>query len=101
MGPAETLEYPYVQNFVYGDDREHSRDAASKCPHAQLLCQNVVDGSVFQIQITTNHYECQTSIRLHESPHFGHIFFRFEVQDLPERGSRSTISRPAKMLYST
>ena len=25
----------------------------------------------------TDHSDCQTSIRSHESPHFGHIFFRF------------------------
>jgi hypothetical protein len=45
--------------------------------HAQFLGQNVVDGLVIQIQLTTDHSDCQTSIRPHDSPHFGHIFFHF------------------------
>ena len=39
--------------------------------------QNFVDSSVIQIQLTTDHSDCQTSIIPHESPHFGHIFVRF------------------------
>ena len=58
--------------------------------------QNFVDGLVIQIQHTTDHSDCQTLIRPHEIPPFGHIFFRFDVQGLPERGSSSTISRPTK-----
>ena len=45
--------------------------------HAQFLGQNVVDGLMIQIQLTTDHSDCQTSIKPHESPHFGHIFVRF------------------------
>jgi hypothetical protein len=55
----------------------HGHDAASKCPHAQFLGQNSVDGLVIQIQLTTDHSDCQTSIRSHDSAHFGHIFFLF------------------------
>ena len=33
--------------------------------HAKFLGQNVVDGSVMQIQRTTDHSDCQTSIRPH------------------------------------
>ena len=46
-------------------------------PHAQFLNQNVMDGLVIQIQLTTNHSDCQTPIRSHENPHFGYIFVRF------------------------
>jgi hypothetical protein len=70
----------FVQNFFHGGcsvDRERSRHAISKWLRAQFLGQNVVDGLVIQIQITTDHSDCQTSIRLHESPHVVHIFFRF------------------------
>jgi len=45
--------------------------------HAHFLGQNVVDGLVIQIQLTAEHSDCQTSIRPHESPHFGHIVVRF------------------------
>jgi hypothetical protein len=43
----------------------------------QLFGQNVVDRFVIQIQLTTDHSDCQTSIRPHESHRFGHIFVRF------------------------
>ena len=46
-------------------------------PHAQFLGQNVVNSLMIQIQLTTDHSDCQTSIRPHESPHFGHIFIHF------------------------
>jgi hypothetical protein len=68
----------FGQNLFHRDgsvDRERSRHAASNCPHAQFLGQNVVDNLVIQIQFTTIHFDCQTLIRLHESPHVGHIFF--------------------------
>jgi hypothetical protein len=54
----------FGQNVFHGDsaDRERSRDAASKCPHAQFLGQKVVDGLLIQIQLTTDRYDCQTSI---------------------------------------
>ena len=45
--------------------------------HAQSLGQNIVDSLVIQIPPTTDHSDCQTSIRSHESPHFCHIFVRF------------------------
>ena len=45
--------------------------------HAQFQGQNVMDSLVIQIQLTANHSDCQTLIRPHESPHFGHIFIRF------------------------
>jgi hypothetical protein len=45
--------------------------------HAQFEGQNFVDGLTIQIQHTTNHSDCQTSIRPHEIPHFDHIFIRF------------------------
>jgi hypothetical protein len=70
----------FGQNFFHGDgsvDGEHSRHAASKCPHAHFLSQNVVDSLVIQIQLPTDHPDCQTSIILHDSPHVIHIFFRF------------------------
>jgi hypothetical protein len=69
----------FGQNVIHGDGSvmEHSRDAASKCPHAQFLGQNVVDVLVIQIQFTADHCDCQTSIRPHESPHIGHVFFHF------------------------
>ena len=59
-------------------------------PHAQFFGQNVVDGSMIQIHLTTDHSDCQTSIRPHESPDFGHNSV-FGVQGLPERGSSSTL----------
>ena len=55
--------------------------------HTQLLGQNVVDGSVTQIQLTDDHSDCQTPIRHHYSPHFGHIFVRF----WPARSSRTKL----------
>jgi hypothetical protein len=58
-------------------DQERSRYVASKYPHGKFVGQNVVDGLVIQIQLTTNHCDCQMSIKLHESPHVGHVFFRF------------------------
>ena len=45
--------------------------------HAQLEGQNFVDGLAIQIQHTTDHSDCQASIRPHEIPHFVHIFVRF------------------------
>jgi len=45
--------------------------------HAQFEGQNFVDGLAIQIQHTTDHSDCQTSIRPYEIPHFGHIFVRF------------------------
>ena len=45
--------------------------------HAQFKGQNFVDGLAIQIQHTTEHSDCQTSIRPHELPHFGHIFVCF------------------------
>jgi hypothetical protein len=80
VGASEPLEYPFWSkrhSRRWQCDRERSRDAASKCPHAQFLGQNVVDGLVIQIQLTADHCDRQMSIRPHESPHFGHIFFRF------------------------
>jgi hypothetical protein len=69
----------FGQNFIHGDGSvtERSRDAASKRLRAQFLGQNVVDSLVIQIQLTTDHSDCQRPIISHESPHFGHIFFRF------------------------
>ena len=45
--------------------------------HAEFEGQNFVDGLAIQIQHTTDHFDCQTLIRSHEIPHFGHIFVRF------------------------
>jgi len=45
--------------------------------HAQFEGQNFVDDLEIQIQHTTDHSDCETSIRPHEIPHFGHIFVRF------------------------
>jgi hypothetical protein len=45
--------------------------------HAQFEGQNFVDGLAIQILLTTDHSDCQTSIRPHEIPHFCHIFFHF------------------------
>jgi len=45
--------------------------------HAQFEGQNFVDGLAIQIQHTTDHSDCQKSIRPQEIPHFGHIFIRF------------------------
>ena len=45
--------------------------------HVQFEGQNFVDGLAIQIQHTTDHSDCQTSIRPHEIPHFGHSFVRF------------------------
>jgi len=44
--------------------------------HAQFEEQNFVDGLAIRSQHTTDHSDCQTSIRPHEIPHFGHIFLR-------------------------
>ena len=60
------------------------------------LAQIFVDGLAIQIQHTTDHSDCQTSIRPHEIPHFGHIFVHFDVKSLPERGSFSTPSWSSK-----
>ena len=60
---------------------QHCRDAAFKCPHSLAGHDEpffwVVDGLEIQIQHTTGHSDCQTLIRRHEIPHFGHIFVRF------------------------
>jgi hypothetical protein len=72
-GPAEPLEYTFWSKLrarKWLCDRERNRDAASKCPHSQFLGQNVVHGLVIQIQLTTDHSDCETSIR-------PRIFFRF------------------------
>jgi hypothetical protein len=75
---AEPLEYPFwskLRSRRWQCDQERSH-AASKCPHAQFLSQNV-DSLVSQIQLTTDHCDCQMSIRLHESPQVVHIFLCF------------------------
>jgi hypothetical protein len=80
IGNLDPLEYIFWSKHHsqrWQCDRECSRHAASKCPHAQFLGQNVVDGLVIQIQHTTDHSDCETSIIPHDSPHFGHIFFCF------------------------
>ena len=45
--------------------------------HAQFEGQSFMDSLAIQIQHTTDHSDCQTSITPHEIPHFGHIFVRF------------------------
>jgi hypothetical protein len=80
MAASEPLEYPFWSkrhSRRWQCDRERSHDAASMCPHGQFLGQNVVDGLVIQIQLTTDHFDRKMSIRPHDSPHFGLIFFRF------------------------
>jgi hypothetical protein len=80
MWAAEPLEYPLLlklRSRRWQCDKERSRDAASNCPHAHFLGQNVMDCLVIQIQLTADHSDCQTSIRPHNSPHFDHIFLRF------------------------
>ena len=65
--------------------------------HAQFECQNFVDGLAIQIQHTTDHSGCQTSIRPHEIPHFGHVFFRFwRARSSTTRFVFHTLSRPSK-----
>jgi hypothetical protein len=79
MGASESLKDPFwskLRSRRWQCDRKRSRDATSECPHAQFLGQNV-NGLVIQIQQTTDHCDCQKSIRPHESPHFGHIYLPF------------------------
>ena len=45
--------------------------------HAQFEGQNFMDDLAIQIRHTTDHSDCQTSIRPPEIPHFVHIFVRF------------------------
>ena len=45
--------------------------------YAQFEGQNFVDVLAIQIQHTTDHSDCQSSIRPHEISHFGHIVDRF------------------------
>jgi hypothetical protein len=74
MMTAETMEYLLLSEFRSQRsqcDRERSRHTACKCPHAKFLGQNVVDGLLIQIQLTTDHCDCQMSIRLHDSLHVG------------------------------
>jgi len=54
------------------------------------------------IQHATDHSDCQTSIRPHEIPHFGHIFVRFLTCKVfqNEVGLPHTHGHP-KMLYAT
>jgi hypothetical protein len=76
MRAAEPLEYIFWSKHLsqrWQCERERSRHAASNCPHAQFLGQNVVDGLAIQIQLTTDYCDCQTSIKPHDSPHIGHI----------------------------
>jgi len=62
-----------------------------------FLGQNVVDGLVIQIHLTTDHSDCQTSIRPHENPHLMVTFSSVsDVEGLLERGSSSTLSRSSK-----
>ena len=44
---------------------------------AQFLGQNALNCLAIQNQLTTDHSDCKTSIRQHDSPYIGHIFFRF------------------------
>jgi hypothetical protein len=60
-------------------DRERGRHTTCKCPHAKFLGQNIVDGLVIQIQLTTNHCGCQMSIRIYESLHVGPFSSFFEM----------------------
>ena len=69
--------------------------------HAQFLGQNVVDGLRIQIQLTTDHSDCQTSIRHHETLTFVTFSSVFDMQVLPERGSSSHSHGLPKMLYAT
>jgi len=73
--------------------RVSSNQLCTNIPHAHSLGQNVVDGFVTKIQLTTDHYACQTSIRPHESLTLVIFPSVFEVQVLPERGSSATPSR--------
>jgi hypothetical protein len=87
MWALEPLEYPFwskLHSWRWQCDKERSRDAASKCPHAQFLGQNVMDSMVIQIQLTTNHCDCQMSIRPHDSPHLVIFSSNFDVQGFPE-----------------
>ena len=52
--------------------------------HAHFEGQNFVDGLAIQILHTTDHYDRQTSIRLHEIPHVCIFSSIFEVQGLPQ-----------------
>jgi len=71
-------------------------------PHAQFLGQNVLDGLVIQIQLTTDHSDCQTSIRSHQSTHFCHIFLRFlTCKVFQNEVSLSQCLGHRKMLYAT
>ena len=78
-----TLFWSKIHSRRWQCDGELCRYVASKCPHAQFKGQNFVGGLAIQIQHTTDHSDCQTSIRSHEILHFGHIFVRFDVQTLP------------------
>jgi hypothetical protein len=64
--------------------------------HAQFEGLNFVDGLAIQIQHTTDHSDCQMSIRPYEILHLVTFLSVFDVQGLPERGSSSTLSRPSK-----
>ena len=71
-GPGtHSLDFPFDRWWNFWNQ------LCTNFPHAQFLRQNVLDGLVIQIQLITDHSGCQTSIRPHESPHFGHIFVRF------------------------
>jgi hypothetical protein len=69
--------------------------------HAQFFGQNVVDGLTIQIQLTTDHSDCQMSIRPYESPHFGHFLSVFELQSFQHEVRLPHAHGHPKMLYAT
>jgi hypothetical protein len=104
MEASERLEYPFwlkLRSRSGSVEQERSRHAASKCPRAEFLGQNVVDGLVIQTQFTSDHSGTKCRSDLTRALTLVTFSSVFDVQVLPERGSSSTRSRPSKILYAT
>ena len=69
--------------------------------HTQFEGQNFVDGLAIQIQHTTDNSDCQTSIKPHEIPHFGHIFVRLKCKIFHNKVRLPLSHGHPKMLYAT
>jgi hypothetical protein len=78
---------------------------ATKCPQSLAGHDEpffwVVDGLAIQIQHTTDHCDCQMSIKPHEIPHFGHIFVRLKCKIFHNKVRLPLSHGHPKMLYAT
>jgi len=95
MVAAESLKYLFLAKnsvFLLFTCENFWDQLGANFLHAHFEGQIFVDGLAIQIQHTTDHSDCQSLTLVT----FSSVF---DVQDLPERGSSSTPSRPSKNAF--